>query len=203
MKTELMPEEFIRNADPIPDDTHDTHPMARLWKGYMVEAMLAHKQAHRALKENKDKAAYWNALHAVGSYAAAHAAVTKDNKIDATAEATYAYLAGIANAKAQHPHLYKKYGHLLSHGNNTTKSAFAKKPLPEPKPLREEEQLYDFCLSDDLNEKLKTAINLLNEVDAELCEEKEDYLEDFLYELKQGTHRLVTAIRGLDQDPIV
>ena len=55
----------------------------------------------------------------------------------------------------------------------------------------------------NLDEKLKTAINLLNEVDAELCEEKEDYLEDFLYELKQGTHRLVTAIRGLDQDPIV
>ncbi len=83
------------------------------------------------------------------------------------------------------------------------KESTAKNPLLRPKPLREEEQLYDFCLSDDLNEKLKTAICLLDEIDVELRATKEDYLEPFLYELKQGTHRLVTAIRGLDQDPIV
>ncbi len=154
MKTELTLEEFVRNADPIPDSNYEKYPMYRIWEKYMDDAALGHKHARNALQEGKETIAYWNALYAIGSYAAAHAAVTKDNKFDATAEATYAYLAGIANAKARHPHLYEKHGQLRSLDSKITKSAFAKKPLHKPKPLREEERLYDFCLSEDLNEKL-------------------------------------------------
>ncbi len=44
---------------------------------------------------------------------------------------------------------------------------------------------YDFCLSGDLNEKLVTAVNLLDEV------------------RKTRTLQIKQAIRGLDQAPIV
>ncbi len=62
---------------------------------------------------------------------------------------------------------------------------------------------YDFCLNDELNEKLKKAIHLLDEVDIQLRATNEDYLEPFLYELRQGTRRITDAVRGLDQDPVV
>ncbi len=71
------------------------------------------------------------------------------------------------------------------------------------KPVSDDERLYDFCLNDDLNEKLKQAVHLLDAVDIQLLAENQDYLEPFLHELRQGKLRIVKAIRGLDQDPIV
>jgi hypothetical protein len=60
---------------------------------------------------------------------------------------------------------------------------------------------YDFALSDDLHEKLKKAVMLLDEVRFKIA--GEEYTEDFLNELNQGTKRITDAIRRLDQDPIV
>lgn len=71
---------------------------------------------------------------------------------------------------------------------------------------------YDFCLSGDLNEKLVTAVNLLDEVRKTLGkqifaddhDEKNDGgLEDFVVEMSVRTLQIKQAIRGLDQDPIV
>jgi hypothetical protein len=60
---------------------------------------------------------------------------------------------------------------------------------------------YDFALSNILNEKLKKAVMLLDEVRFKISVEV--YTEDFLHELNQGTKRITSAIRRLDQDPIV
>jgi predicted Zn-dependent protease len=60
---------------------------------------------------------------------------------------------------------------------------------------------YDFALSDNLNEKLKKAVMLLDEVRFKIA--GEEYTQDFLNELNQGTKRITDAIRRLDQDPIV
>ncbi len=62
---------------------------------------------------------------------------------------------------------------------------------------------YDFALSDDLNEKLRKAVMLLDEVRFKLASEEAEYMENFLKELDQGTRRIRDAIRGLDQDAIV
>jgi len=62
---------------------------------------------------------------------------------------------------------------------------------------------YDFALSDDLNEKLRKAVMLLDEVRFKLASEEADYMENFLNELNQGTTQIREAIRGLDQDAIV
>jgi len=62
---------------------------------------------------------------------------------------------------------------------------------------------YDFALSDDLNEKLKTAVTLLDEVRFKLANEGEGFTREFTDELTQGTKQIVEAIRRLDQDPIV
>ena len=60
---------------------------------------------------------------------------------------------------------------------------------------------YDFALSDDLNEKIKTVVTLLDEVRFKLADES--CAENFLSELNQGTKRITDAVRRLDQDPIV
>ena len=62
---------------------------------------------------------------------------------------------------------------------------------------------YDFCLPDDLNNKLKKAVILLDQVRFKLAYEKEKFMEDFVNELNLGTKRITDAIRRLDQDPIV
>ncbi len=112
MKTELTLEEFVRSSNPIPDASYENHPMERLCEQHMEEATLAHLYAYQAFRNGKHRIAYWNALHAIGCYAAAHAAVTKDHKIDATAEATYAYMAALSRAEYEHPQLHWDYGNL-------------------------------------------------------------------------------------------
>jgi len=62
---------------------------------------------------------------------------------------------------------------------------------------------YDFALSDELNEKLKQAVMLLDQVRFKLAYDGKDYTQDFVNELNQGTNRITNAIRGLDQEPIV
>jgi len=62
---------------------------------------------------------------------------------------------------------------------------------------------YDFALSDDLNEKLRKAVVLLDEVRFKLASEEAEYMENFLNELNQGTTQIRDTIRGLDQDAIV
>ena len=62
---------------------------------------------------------------------------------------------------------------------------------------------YDFALSDELNEKLKTAVMLLDQVRFKLAYDGEKYTQEFVNELNQGTDKIAGAIRRLDQDPIV
>jgi len=62
---------------------------------------------------------------------------------------------------------------------------------------------YDFALSDDMNEKLKKAVMLLDEVRSKLAQDGEEFTEDFVNELNQGTKRITDAVRRLEQDPIV
>jgi hypothetical protein len=118
MKENLTLEEFVKNADPIPDESYDNHLMARIWEKHMEEATVAHLYAHQALRKGKTHVAYWNALHAIGSYAAAHVAVTKDNKMEAMASATFAYFAAIAKAQHEHPQLHWDYGNLKGEVDN-------------------------------------------------------------------------------------
>ena len=59
---------------------------------------------------------------------------------------------------------------------------------------------YDFCLSDELNEKLRAAVTLLDEVLLTLAQEREEFAQDFVHELNQGTKRIANAISRLEQD---
>ena len=111
MNEKMTLEEFVRHADPIPDVNVEQHPLFPLLEKYMDDATVAHNHAKKALKQGDYRSAYWNALHAIGCYAAAHAAVEKDDKITATAHATHAYLAAIAGAKSEQPHLYLQHAY--------------------------------------------------------------------------------------------
>ena len=62
---------------------------------------------------------------------------------------------------------------------------------------------YDFALSDELNEKLKQAVMLLDQVRFKLAYDGKDYTQGFVNELNQATEKITNAIRGLDQEPIV
>ncbi len=71
---------------------------------------------------------------------------------------------------------------------------------------------YDFCLPEDLNEKLVKAVKLLDEVHKSLGRHifSDGYVEtgfssidDFIADLGSQIDRLKMVIRGLDQDPIV
>ena len=67
----------------------------------------------------------------------------------------------------------------------------------------QEKNCYDFCLSDDLNDKLQKAVMLLDQVRFKLACDGKDYTRHFVNELNQATERITNAVRGLDQDPIV
>ncbi len=71
---------------------------------------------------------------------------------------------------------------------------------------------YDFCLPEDLNEKLAKAVKLLDEVHKSLGRHifSDGYVEtgfssidDFTADLGSQVNRLKMIVRGLDQDPIV
>ena len=62
---------------------------------------------------------------------------------------------------------------------------------------------YDFCLSDDLNDKLQKAVMLLDQVRFKLAYDGEEFTQHFVNELNLATERITNAVRGLDQDPIV
>ena len=62
---------------------------------------------------------------------------------------------------------------------------------------------YDFCLSDELNEKLQKAVMLLDQVRFKIAYDGEEYTRDFVNELNQATEKITNAVRGLDQEPIV
>ena len=109
MHKKMTLEEFIKHADPIVDENFERNPMFPLWEKYMDDATVAYNHARKALKQGDYRSAYWNALNAIGCYAAAHAAVEKNDKITATAHATHTYLGAIAGARMEQPHLYKMY----------------------------------------------------------------------------------------------
>jgi len=62
---------------------------------------------------------------------------------------------------------------------------------------------YDFALSDKMNEKLKVAVMLLDEVRFKLARDGEKYTREFMNELTQGTKQITDAIHRLDQPPII
>ena len=62
---------------------------------------------------------------------------------------------------------------------------------------------YDFCLTDDLNEKLQKAVMLLDQVRFKIAYDREEFTQDFLNELNQATEKITSAVRRLDQEPIV
>ncbi len=113
MRSEKMTlEEFVRRADPIPGEVSPDHPMFLLWAVCMSDAATAHDLAKKAVQSGDDRAAYRNALHAIGCYAAARAAVEIREKGPATVHATNAYLAAIDAGQTEHPHLFRRYGSL-------------------------------------------------------------------------------------------
>jgi hypothetical protein len=62
---------------------------------------------------------------------------------------------------------------------------------------------YDFCLTDDLNEKLQKAVMLLDEVRFKLAYDGEKIMQEFVNELNHGTQKITDTVRRLNQDPIV
>ena len=62
---------------------------------------------------------------------------------------------------------------------------------------------YDFALSDKMNEKLKVAVMLLDEVRFKLARDGEKYTREFMNELTQGTKQITDAIYRVDQPPII
>lgn len=112
MNEKLTLKEFVSHAQPVVDENFEHHPLFSLWEKYMATASDAFANARQAFKRGDEHAAYWNALQAIGSYAAAHAAVTKDDAVAATGFATFAYLGAIAGARSSYPHLYRRYARL-------------------------------------------------------------------------------------------
>lgn len=144
MDEKLTLEDFVRHANPITDEEFEGHPMFSLWDSYMTEAATAHDLARRAIKYGDNRSAYWNALDAIGNYAAAHAAVEMQDKASATAHATQAYLDATTKARSEQPHLYRLYSRSNRNVDTVTTSIFSKKPLYKPKPVFrwEERKLY-------------------------------------------------------------
>ncbi len=109
MNEKMTLEEFVRKASPIPDDNIEQEAQPEKWEKYMQEANEAHDNALIMLGRQLYHAAYWNALDAIGCYAAAHAAYQDDSQMLANSKETRAYLAAIAGAKSEQPHLYRQY----------------------------------------------------------------------------------------------
>jgi len=105
----MMLEEFIRQAAPVPDNIFDRNSLPRIWKEYMNEARIAHENAEISFRYHLPTMAYLNALHAIGCYAAAHAAAKGDSRMLATAKATREYLRAIDEARTAQPLLDECY----------------------------------------------------------------------------------------------
>ena len=97
--------ELVKIATPITDDDYSNGPMGRIWEEYMVAATKAHNNAQKALRYGDSYSAYWNAMNAIGCYAAAYAALEADDTVSAHARATAAYVVAVRETQAENPAL--------------------------------------------------------------------------------------------------
>ena len=97
--------ELVKIATPITDDDYSNGPMGRIWEEYMVAATKAHNNARKAIRDKDFYAAYWNSLHAIGCYAAAHGAWDACDTVTAYAQATNAYFAAMKGTQAEYADL--------------------------------------------------------------------------------------------------
>lgn len=111
MYEKMTIEEFVKNANPVPDDVFAEEFLPDQWERYMNDARAAYANALIAMRHGMLHAAYWNALDAIGCYAAAHVAHRDDSDVLANSKATHAYLAAIAGAKSEQPHLYLQHAY--------------------------------------------------------------------------------------------
>ena len=108
--------EFVRDANPIPDDDHSKEPMGGIWDEYMGAATNAHNNAQKAMIYGDSYSAYWNAMNAIGCYAAAYAALEAGDAVSAHAQATAAYFVAVRETQANCTDL-SVYGERIStHG---------------------------------------------------------------------------------------
>jgi hypothetical protein len=100
---------FVSHANPVPDEDFDEHPFYRAWDQYMVSAARSHDQAKLALQRQEDWSAYWNAVHAMASYHAAHTLVQYRDEPTAYAHATFIYFKTLTDINEDYPELYNAF----------------------------------------------------------------------------------------------
>ena len=103
--TKMALAEFVRDANPITDNDYSKEPMGRIWDEYMVTATKAHNNAQKALRCGDSYSAYWNAMNAIGCYAAAYAALEAEDYVSAHARATSTYLAAAKDSQTEYASL--------------------------------------------------------------------------------------------------
>ncbi|MCL2348878.1 MAG: hypothetical protein FWC50_11545 [Planctomycetaceae bacterium] len=109
--------EFVDSADPIvEDEEYGKHLSNRIWNDYMLSAAQSYHRAKRALNLRDDRAAYWNALHAMAAAEAASEVLEHDDEQTACVEAIIVYHDSLTCIREAEPE--------LAH-------AFAKKPAKE------------------------------------------------------------------------
>ena len=94
--------EFVRDASPIPDGDYSKEPMGQVWDEYMTTATKVYSNACDALRYGDSYSAYWNAMNAIGCYAAAYAALEAEDYVSAHARATAAYMAAVKDSQAEY-----------------------------------------------------------------------------------------------------
>ena len=104
-KSKMTLAEFVRDASPIPDGDYSKEPMGRIWDEYMVTATKAHNNAQKAPHCGDSYSAYWNAMNAIGCYAAAYAVLEAEDTVSAHARATAAYVVAVRETQAENPAL--------------------------------------------------------------------------------------------------
>ena len=100
-KSKMTLAEFVRDASPIPDGDYSKEPMGHIWDEYMITATKVYSNARDALRYGDSYSAYWNAMNAIGCYAAAYAALEAEDYVSAHARATAAYLVAIRETQAE------------------------------------------------------------------------------------------------------
>ena len=104
-KSQMTLAEFVRDASPIPNDDYSKEPMGHIWDEYMTTAAKVYSNARDALRYGDSYSAYWNAMNAIGCYAAAYAALEAEDYVSAHAQATAAYFTAVRETQAENPAL--------------------------------------------------------------------------------------------------